>query len=599
MSEPSPTRQQHQPPTPSSENDANENSPLLSYDTFQSAKPLYTLAVRVDPHSVEEKWIEEDSPTTLHVSDVQKLHWDHANNVSEGTYSGSNRRKSTFSDDEAIDDEGLNILLDPYYDVTTGRMKRLFAYFTHDNTDAVTYEAFQHGLLALGIGYSEGVDFDAFVKKIDTNNDGKISFHEFVKVVQMIKLAHLFKPEYNLQAKTLKSVFRVVDYSAMNIHTVNPVQKIESFIFSSKPKWATVRWVHMAGISDLSDLHMRRLAIKYQLHPLAVEDCLKKSDSIRCKFEQYEDHAFLVLPVARPVEQKAHIIQDYIRSHRAALFEKDQALGDGVELDNDDYLSKKPGDLHDMLQNLHCLMRKPQQLCIFMARNSNILSVQENPDFDEDEKESSFKLWSSIYDENMCKSYSKLRNHDHTFLVVAIINAIVDDMRPLIQVFEVKIAILEALQAIEGTKFDTKLISHAKKQLIALDKVTRPFLDLIEGPLYDVNEFRTGEVKNYIRDVKDHLKQMASDIKDYQQALQAIITDDQYTRAKSQADVAQVISVVAALFLPGTFMTGLYGMNFDNMPELHTQNGYYVWWVVFITICTIMITYIKFYRQWI
>ncbi|KDO25513.1 hypothetical protein SPRG_20636 [Saprolegnia parasitica CBS 223.65] len=577
----------HKGRTPANEDAAHETLPLLNYDTFEPSKPLYSLAVRVD-HPAEEKWIEDASPTKLRIADVRVMDWDHANTVSVAASRRSSMRKmSNFSDSAgAEDNEGLNVLLDPYYDVTTGRMRRLFAYFTHDNNDLVTYDAFHHGLLALGIVCPDGADFDAFVRKVDSNADLHISFPEFVRVVQMVKLAHLFKPEYVLQARALQSVFRVVDYSALTIHTVDPVRKLESFMFSTKPAWAKVRWVHMAGISDLNDLHMRRLAIKYQLHPLAVEDCLKKSDSIRCKYEHYEDHTFVVVPVTRPVDDaKSCLIQTYIQKHRNLLFERDQALADGNEeyADDDDYASQTPETLHGMLKNLRCLMRKPQQLCIFMTRDDNVLSVQEDADVGDD---AAFQLWGAIYDDNMGKSYSKLRNHNAHFLVIAILNAIVDEMRPLIQVFEVKIAVLEALQGLEGTKFDTKLL-------------IRPFLDLVDGPMSDQPEFQTGEVRNYVRDVKDHLKQMASDVKEYQVALNTILNDDQYTRAKAQADVSYTISLVAALFLPGTFMTGLYGMNFDNMPELHTQNGYYVWWFVFVCICISMVSYLRFYRGWI
>ncbi|OQR86634.1 CorA Metal Ion Transporter (MIT) Family [Achlya hypogyna] len=584
----------------SAADESQETLPLLKYDTFEPTRPLYSLDVRIDP-AVEEKWIEDASPTKLRVADVQVMDWNHANTKGcSPRHRASVRKFSDFSD-EGVDGEGLNILLDPYYDVTTGRMRRLFAFFTHDDNDLVTYDAFHHGLLALGIVCPEGADFDSFVSKVDTNQDQRISFPEFVQVVQMIKQAHLCKPEYRAQAAALPAVIRVVDYSALTIHTVDPVRKLESFMFSTKPTWAKVRWVHMAGISDLNDLHIRRLAIKYQLHPLAVEDCLKKSDIIRCKYEHYEDHSFLVVPVTRPVDEaKSRLIQNYIQQHRIQLFERDQALADGNEDGADDYTDLKPAALHDMLKNLHCLMRKPQQLCIFMARDNNVLSVQEDPDVDRNGDVSScFQLWGAMYNDNMGKPYSKLRNHDAYFLVAAILNAIVDDMRPLIQVFEVKVAVLEALQVLEGTKFDTKLVSHAKKQLVALDKLIRPFLDLIEGPLSDQDHFQSGEVKNYVRDVKDHLKQMASNVKEYQAALLAIVADDQYTRAKAQADVSYTISVVAALFLPGTFMTGLYGMNFDNMPELHTQNGYYVWWVVFLSICTGMVSYLKYYRGWI
>ncbi len=164
----------------------------------------------------------------------------------------------------------------------------------------VTHDQFHKGLMALGITCPEGDEtFHDFVQKVDVNRDGKISLDEFIHVVQMIKMTHLFKPEANMAVMeasgyTYNHNICVTDYSPTSIHIVSPVKNLMRFMFSDRPAWAKVRWVHVTGIQDPNDLNMRRLAIKYQLHPLALEDCLSGSNSIRCKYEHYEDHTFLV-----------------------------------------------------------------------------------------------------------------------------------------------------------------------------------------------------------------------------------------------------------------------------------------------------------------
>ncbi|CAK4131439.1 unnamed protein product, partial [Aphanomyces euteiches] len=155
------------------------------------------------------------------------------------------------------------------------------------------------------------------------------------------------------------------------------------------------------------------------------------------------------------------------------------------------------------------------------------------------------------------------------------------------------------LLRLEGIKFDTIRFALAKKQLRALEKIVRPLLDLVQDHLFDQDEFNRGEVKNYLRDVKDHLKQMTADLQSHYQTLVALLEEDKEIRAKSQADALYIMSVVAACLLPGTFMTGIYGMNFDNMPELHAQNGYYIWWAVLCSIITAVVVYIKFYKHWL
>ncbi|WP_372973590.1 CorA family divalent cation transporter [Muriicola sp.] len=55
---------------------------------------------------------------------------------------------------------------------------------------------------------------------------------------------------------------------------------------------------------------------------------------------------------------------------------------------------------------------------------------------------------------------------------------------------------------------------------------------------------------------------------------------------------------MASIFIPLTFIVGIYGMNFDNMPELHWENGYYMVWGLMITVLIVMLIYFK-KRKWI
>ncbi|KDO26325.1 hypothetical protein SPRG_08398 [Saprolegnia parasitica CBS 223.65] len=567
---------------------------FLEHEHLPPMPEAAPLEIRIDESAVVDEAWSSPAHSKLTIEDAQLLEWDHAAVVATAVGSkASGRQSSEFGDAEADLKEDLHILLDPYYDVTTGRMKRMFRFFSPKGQETVTYDQFHKGLLALGISCPEHVDLIKLIKKIDTDHDGAISLDEFIHVVQMIKLAHLFKPDVCAKDEAPSATFHVTDYSPETIYTVSRVQNLKSFFFSSKPNWAKVRWVHLAGVSDLNDMHLRRLAIKYQFHPLALEDALKKSDKIRSKYEHYQDHTFLVVPVLRAYDQTtADFIVDCVKKHQATLFEKDLAFVDGWRTSSPPNVD----DLQATLGKLERLLRKPQQLCVFVNAKNDVVSIQEDNDAD---KVGGFHLWESIYERNMAKSYSKLRNHGPHFLTVAILNAVVDEILPLVEVFDVVVSALEQLQVAQGRDFDSKRIFLAKKQLVVIEKIVRPMLDLVEGQLLDQDEFREGEVKNYMRDVKDHLKHMATEIKEFQGALNVVFNEDQQARAKAQADIQFTMSIVAAVFLPATFLTGLYGMNFDNMPELHTENGYFVWWGILGTISLGIVSYFKFYKEWI
>jgi len=174
----------------------------------------------------------------------------------------------------------------------------LTRFLTSVGSGNVSYEGFQKGLQALGINCGDGEDFQTFIQKVDSDHSGAISFREFVNAVRMIKLAHLFKPETIHEIATIDprsmshsaAVISVADYSPSNIRIARPLSKLQSFMFSSKPSWATNRWLSLAGVDSLS---MRRLAIKYQLHPLSIEDTLNTNIE-GSKFEHFDDHFFLV-----------------------------------------------------------------------------------------------------------------------------------------------------------------------------------------------------------------------------------------------------------------------------------------------------------------
>ncbi|KAF0696640.1 Aste57867_12621 [Aphanomyces stellatus] len=617
-----------------------ENAPLFRhYDTFSPSSsssgaspmrprreiPLMNIVVDKQP-SAEEKWTDAGKLPTFTVEDAQKMEWDYANIVREV-------RKHSAHDFTEFDhdaDEDLAVLLDPFYDVTTGRLKRMFHHFAPHGAsssfssfssillsfsicilsifvvgeDKVSYEAFEKGLTALGITPPVGESIDDFMRKIDADHDGCISLDEFIHVVQMVKQAHLFRPEHEADAYSSTALLRVVDYSPTTLHATSPVKKLMPFMFSATPAWAKVRWVHVAGFKRTDDINLRRLAIKYQLHPLALEDCLNQDGVVRCKYEHYEDHKFLCLPLLRPLDkQKKSDLEGYINRHRYDMFAKDRSLGDKARSISDMSYEKaraegkrqKKLDLEAKLDNLRIIMRKPQQLCIFIAKDDTVLSVQEESDVGDN---TNFPLWTLVFRQHMSKSYSKIRTHDAMFLVVSILNAVVDETMPLVQVFESKLRMMGKLLRIEGTKFNIKRLARAKKNLIAIEKIVRPLLDLVDGQLMDHAEFTTGEVKNYLRDVKDHLKQMANDIKEHQQVLAELVDEDKQIRQQHKDDVLYIMTISATLFLPGTFMTGLYGMNFDNMPELHTEYGYFVWWAVFFAILVGLFSYLK-HKQWI
>ncbi|KAE9110995.1 hypothetical protein PF002_g22434 [Phytophthora fragariae] len=129
----------------------------------------------------------------------------------------------------------------------------------------------------MGIACDSDRQFQAFVDVVDEDKSGDISYDEFVCAIQEIKLAQLFNDPFIRTMPTLhdslKSAVKLgsIEYSPYRIRSVYPIHQVKSFIYSTKPNWATVRWINVEGVNTLL---MRRLSVRYRLHPLAVEDTL-------------------------------------------------------------------------------------------------------------------------------------------------------------------------------------------------------------------------------------------------------------------------------------------------------------------------------------
>ena len=97
----------------------------------------------------------------------------------------------------------------------------------------------------------------------------------------------------------------------------------------------------------------------------------------------------------------------------------------------------------------------------------------------------------------------------------------------------------------------------------------------------------------YLRDVYEHIIQMNDSLDSSREAAKNIM--DLYLSGinNKMNEVMKVLTIISTIFIPLSFVAGLYGMNFDNIPELHWKYGYYAVWVVFIVAVSGMLYYFK------
>lgn len=193
----------------------------------------------------------------------------------------------------------------------------------------------------------------------------------------------------------------------------------------------------------------------------------------------------------------------------------------------------------------------------------------------------------------------RIRSAGADYLMFAIIDAVVDNYFTVIEFLSNKLELLE--DKLFSDKEDpniTEDIQDLKKEILKIRKAVVPLrevinrLEKIETPLI---EERTNK---YIRDLYDHIIQVNESVEIYRDMIWGLMDMYMSTISNKMNEVMKVLTIMASIFIPLTFMAGIYGMNFDHMPELHIKNGYYYLWGAMVLVFFGMIWYFK-RKKWL
>ena len=195
-------------------------------------------------------------------------------------------------------------------------------------------------------------------------------------------------------------------------------------------------------------------------------------------------------------------------------------------------------------------------------------------------------------------STSLIRKHRPDFLAYALIDTVVDGYYPVLEEIGDH---LEELEAEVVTDPSPKLLSKLnqfKNQLVNMRRGIWPQREAIgqlargdEGSISD-------EVRLHLRDTYDHCVQITEVTEMYREMVTGLMSMYLSAIANRTNEVMKVLTITATIFIPLTFMAGIYGMNFEHMPELHNKWAYPIFWCVMILVTGLMVSF--FYRRgWI
>jgi magnesium transporter len=186
-----------------------------------------------------------------------------------------------------------------------------------------------------------------------------------------------------------------------------------------------------------------------------------------------------------------------------------------------------------------------------------------------------------------------LRSSGPSYLAYALLDAVIDGYYPILEMFGEKLEALEDEIVANPRPAVLHEIHQAKRDLLALRRAMWPQREAINALIRDENPLITDTVRVYLRDCYDHCVQIMDAIETYRELAAGLMDVYLSSVGNRQNEVMKVLTIIASIFIPLTFMAGIYGMNFENMPELHAAWGYPMLLAAMIVVVVAMIIYFR------
>lgn len=185
-----------------------------------------------------------------------------------------------------------------------------------------------------------------------------------------------------------------------------------------------------------------------------------------------------------------------------------------------------------------------------------------------------------------------IRKRQADYLAYALWDAIIDSFFPVLEAYGEQIDELEDEVVINPTNKTLAKIYQLKRELLALRRVLWPQRDAISTLIRDPSPLISPDVQIYLRDCYDHTVELLDIMSTYRELASSLMDVYLSSVSNKMNEVMKLLTVISTIFIPLTFVAGIYGMNFNpeaspwNMPELNWYWGYPLCWAVMIVIAS-------------
>lgn len=184
------------------------------------------------------------------------------------------------------------------------------------------------------------------------------------------------------------------------------------------------------------------------------------------------------------------------------------------------------------------------------------------------------------------------------YLFYVLIDFEVDRYFLLIEELSEKIEAEQEILFDDPTQNDIKKIQLLKKDAHKIKHAIRPLREALLSLVRQESVFIEQQNMVYFRDAMDHISQVHEALETQRESITTLIDIYLSSVSNKMNEVMKMLTLIATIFIPLTFIVGVYGMNFENMPELHFEYAYFIVWGIMIVLGISLIVYFK-KKKWL
>jgi magnesium transporter len=289
---------------------------------------------------------------------------------------------------------------------------------------------------------------------------------------------------------------------------------------------------------NLNGLHdtslIEKIGLKFDIHPLILEDILHISQ--RPKMEEFPHYLYFVLTMLQYDDVKKEIV--------------------------------------------------PEQVSILLMKNIVITFQERDGD-----------VFGKIR-ERLHRNVGRIRKSKADYLCYSLLDAIVDHYFILLERIGNTIEDIEDTLVQQSDQTMLNRIHAVKRDVVFLRKSIWPVRDLVNSFRSTDSDLKDSGLQIFLRDIADHTSQVIEIVQTFREIVADLLDIYLNSISNRMNEVMKILTIFAAIFIPLTFLAGVYGMNFKYMPELSWKISYPIWWVISLGIIGGMLLYFK-RKKWL